>query len=95
MSKPVSAADLQTQAKNTHLPSNESPFMEDGKNFLVLSMSNWILIRLLNDVILISPSLNHQDLLDIQMSDFSGFTGFLRYRLIITGRFLSATSLMA
>jgi hypothetical protein len=41
-------------------------------------------IRLLNDLISITPSLNHQDLLDVQMLDCSGLTGFLTYILTIT-----------
>jgi hypothetical protein len=70
------------------LTSNESHFAEGTKDLLVLHMLNWIHIRLLNDMTLITPSLNHQDLLDIQMSDFSCFTSFLRYISTITRRFL-------
>jgi hypothetical protein len=62
--------------ENAHLISTESHFLEDIKDLLVLNMSNWIHIRLLNDVILIAPSLNHQDLLDVQILDFSGLAGF-------------------
>jgi hypothetical protein len=53
--------------------------MKDTKNLLVVHLLNWIHIRLLNDVILITSSLDHRDLLDVQISDFSGLTGFLRY----------------
>jgi hypothetical protein len=62
--------------ENTHLTSNESHFMEDAKDLVVLHMSNWIYIRVLKDMILIAPSLNHQDLLNVQMSDFSSLTVF-------------------
>jgi hypothetical protein len=75
------------EATNTHLTWNESHFVEGAKDLLVLHMSNWIDIKLLNDVILMTPSLNHQDLLDVQTSDFSDPTGFLRCILIITGGF--------
>jgi hypothetical protein len=61
--------------------------VEDTKDLLILHMSNWIHIMLLNDMILTTPSLNHQDLRDVQMLDFSGLTGVLRYILTITGRF--------
>jgi hypothetical protein len=50
-------------------------------------------MRLLYDMTLITASLNHQDLLDIQTSDFSGLTGFLRYILTITWKFFATSSM--
>jgi hypothetical protein len=61
--------------------------VEDAKDLLVLHMANWIHIKLLNDMILITPSLNHQNLLDVQMSAFPGLTGFLTFILTTTGMF--------
>jgi hypothetical protein len=83
----VAAADWQIEAKNTHLTSSESHFVEDEKNVLILQISNWIHIKLLNDMSLTTPSLNYQDLLDVQISDFSSLTGFLKYIFTGTWRF--------
>jgi hypothetical protein len=65
MSNIIVVADWQIQAKNAHLTSNESHFVEDTKDLLVLHMPNWVHIKLLNDAILITPSLSHQNLLDV------------------------------
>jgi hypothetical protein len=65
MSNTIAAADQQIEAKNIHLTSSESHFLEEEEDFLVRHISKWIHIRLVNDIILITPSLNHRDLLDV------------------------------
>jgi hypothetical protein len=57
--------------------------VEDDKDLLGLHILNWIHIKPLNDMTLMAPSFNHQDLLDVQMSGFSGLTCFLRYILTV------------